>query len=59
MEAGNKAVRQYLASIGSKGGKATGPSKARTSEQARKAVMKRWENYRKKQKEDPGKADTG
>jgi len=55
----NKAVRQYLASIGSKGGKATGPSKARTSEQARKAVMKRWENYRKKQKEDPGKADTG
>ena len=31
-----------LRKIGSKGGKASGPSKARTSEQARAAVMARW-----------------
>lgn len=37
------AVQKYLASIGSKGGKAgTGKSKARTPEQARKAALARW-----------------
>lgn len=33
---------------GRKGGKTTGPSKARTSEQARAAVMKRWEKKESK-----------
>jgi hypothetical protein len=35
--------------LGRLGGKAgTGKAKARTSEQARKAVAVRWENYRRK-----------
>jgi hypothetical protein len=34
--------------MGSKGGKATGPSKARTSKQARAAVMVRWAKAKKK-----------
>jgi hypothetical protein len=38
----SKAIRKYLSRIGSKGGKATGPRKARTSEQARAAAMVRW-----------------
>jgi hypothetical protein len=33
--------------IGSKGGKVKGPSKARTSEQARAAVMARWAKRKK------------
>jgi hypothetical protein len=32
---------------GSKGGKVKGPSKARTSDQARAAVMARWAKHRK------------
>ena len=35
-------IRTYLSKIGSKGGKTFGPSKARTTEQARKAAMVRW-----------------
>ena len=38
-------VKQYLASIGSKGGKAgTGKSKARTRKQAQAAARMRWAN---------------
>jgi hypothetical protein len=37
-----KAVRDYMASIGRVGGNATGPRKARTTEQARAAVTARW-----------------
>jgi hypothetical protein len=33
--------------IGGKGGKASGPSKARTSKQARAAVMARWAKRKK------------
>ena len=40
-------IKEYLAFIGSKGGRVTGASKARTSEQARKAVQERWKRYRK------------
>ena len=40
-------IKEYLAFIGSKGGRVTGASKARTSEQARKAVQERWRKYRK------------
>lgn len=36
------AVKMYLARIGAKGGKTTGATKARTSEQAHKAAMARW-----------------
>jgi hypothetical protein len=46
-------VRQYLAEIGRKGGAAArGKAKARTSEQARAAVMKRWEMQRAKAQGD-------
>lgn len=39
----NPEARKYLASIGAKGGAAgTGKSKARTTEQARKAALARW-----------------
>jgi hypothetical protein len=39
----NKQLRGYFAGIGRKGGKAgAGKAKARTSEQARAAVMARW-----------------
>jgi len=37
-----KAVREYMASLGHKGGSVKSPRKARTSEQARAAVMARW-----------------
>jgi hypothetical protein len=35
-------------STGSKGGKVKGPSKARTSEQARAAIMARWAKHKAK-----------
>ena len=39
----NEGAKKYLASIGSKGGKAgTGKAKARTKAQARKAANARW-----------------
>ena len=37
-----KTVREWFAEIGRKGGKASGAPKARSSEQARKAVRARW-----------------
>lgn len=37
--------------IGSKGGKVKGPSKARTTDQARAAVEARWAKYRAKRKQ--------
>jgi hypothetical protein len=43
-----KEVREYLKKIASKGGKAgRGAAKARTSEQARAAVLKRWAKAKK------------
>ncbi|HEY3853615.1 MAG TPA: hypothetical protein VGO67_04390 [Verrucomicrobiae bacterium] len=41
------AVREYMASLGRKGGKASGDRKARTSEQARAAVTARWEKSKR------------
>jgi hypothetical protein len=38
---------------GRKGGKVKGPSKARTSDQAKAAVQARWAKYRAKQKAKP------
>jgi len=38
----SSAISKYLSQIGSKGGKVKGPSKARSSEQARKAAEARW-----------------
>jgi hypothetical protein len=35
-------LSKYLSEIGAKGGRATGPSKARSSEQSRAAVARRW-----------------
>jgi hypothetical protein len=41
-------INKAAAIMGRKGGKAgTGKAKARTSEQARKAVAVRWEKYRR------------
>lgn len=43
--------REYLRQIGRKGGKAgKGKAKARTSAQARKAVLTRWKKVRKSKK---------
>jgi hypothetical protein len=42
----SKAVREYMASLGQKGGKASGERKARTPEQARKAALARWNKVR-------------
>jgi len=42
-----KIISDYMAYLGSKGGRVTGASKARSSEQARKAVLERWKRYRK------------
>lgn len=38
----SKAIRAYLAAIGSKGGKTKGKSKTRSVEHYRKAAAKRW-----------------
>lgn len=35
-------IREYLRTIGAKGGRATGPRKARGSEAMRAAALKRW-----------------
>lgn len=43
----NDQVKQYLASIGARGGKAgTGKAKARTKSQARAAAKARWDKAR-------------
>jgi len=39
-------VRAYLSALGKKGGSVKGPNKARTREQAQRAVSARWERYR-------------
>jgi hypothetical protein len=38
----SKAIREYMASLGRKGGKAKGVGKGLNSEQARKAALARW-----------------
>lgn len=48
-----KGISHYLSKIGKKGGEAgTGKAKARTSEQARQAVLARW-NKKKDDVEKP------
>jgi hypothetical protein len=44
-------VRAYFSAMGKKGGSVKGVSKARTSEQAQRAVNARWEKYRLAKKE--------
>ena len=39
-------VRAYFSAMGKKGGSVKGVSKARTREQAQRAVNARWERYR-------------
>ena len=39
-------VRAYFSAMGKKGGSVKGTSKARTREQAQRAVNARWERYR-------------
>jgi hypothetical protein len=41
--------------VGGKGGKASGPRKARTTAQAKAAVKARWEKYRKAKEALTGK----
>ena len=41
-----KIISDYMAFLGSKGGRVTGATKARSSDQARKAVAERWKRYR-------------
>ena len=47
----SKEVSRYMSKIGKKGGLTTGPTKARSSEQARKAVTARWEKKKSSQSE--------
>jgi len=48
-------VHDYLAEIGRKGGAAgRGPTKARTSEQARKAALARWGTLQRKARAERG-----
>jgi len=44
-------VRAYLSALGKKGGSVKGQSKARTREQAQRAVKARWEKFRLNQQE--------
>jgi hypothetical protein len=44
-------VRAYFSAMGKKGGSVRGASKARTREQAQRAVRARWEKYRLAKKE--------
>ena len=44
-------VRAYFSAMGKKGGSVKGPAKARTREQAQRAVNVRWEKYRLAKKE--------
>jgi hypothetical protein len=46
-----KAVSEYMAKLGKKGGETKGPTKARSSEQARAAVKARW--AKRKQSNQP------
>jgi hypothetical protein len=46
----SKEIREYMASLGRKGGKATGVGKGLNSEQARKAARARWDKVKTKQK---------
>lgn len=52
-------ISDYMAKMGSKGGKTKGESKARTSEQARKAVNVRWEKSRKAADTKPDEQGAG
>jgi hypothetical protein len=42
-----------MRAVGGRGGKASGPRKARTAAQAKAAVQARWAKYRAKQKAKP------
>jgi len=44
-------AKSAAAALGKLGGLATGPRKARTTEQARKAALARWEKFRKEENE--------
>lgn len=45
-------AHRAAALLGARGGRATGPRKARTSEQARKAALASWEARRSRQKRE-------
>ena len=42
----NEIIKAYLSAIGKKGGSVKGSTKARTREQAQRAVNARWERHR-------------
>jgi general stress protein YciG len=45
-------ISQYMSSLGKKGGRTKGPSKARDPEKMRQAALKGWEKRRQDKKED-------
>lgn len=49
-------VRAYFSAMGKKGGSVRGASKARTREQAQRAVNARWERYRLAKQADQNSA---
>lgn len=47
-----KIISRYMAKLGRKGGKTTGPTKARDSEKMSQAAKKRWDKARKEKDAD-------
>lgn len=47
----SKQISRYMSKIGKKGGMKTGPTKARSPEQARAAINARWEKKKSSQGE--------
>ena len=45
-------ISDYMAKLGRKGGSTTGKPKARSSDQARRAALVRWEKWRKEHAKD-------
>lgn len=46
-------ISRYMAKLGSKGGRKTGPSKARDPEKMRQASKKRWDKARAEKQAEP------
>jgi len=46
----NQIIKEYMATIGRKGGSVKGPTKVKTRQHYQKMVAVRWANYREREK---------
>jgi len=46
----NQIIKEYMATIGRKGGSVKGPTKVKTRQHYQKMVAVRWANYRERKK---------